>query len=180
MLKQFLAKRKHGDAAHELYVAAVNQAREPYFYRDLEVEDSVDGRFDLITMHVFLVINRLKQLYGDNKEAEELSQVMFDVMFGDMDRSLREMGVGDLSVGKKVKAMAKAFFGRVEAYDTGLKEGGDALEQALLRNLYRGKAPKPENLTAMAGYVRHQYEYLQSIPGPDLFSGRISFAELTG
>jgi len=180
MLKQFLAKRKHGDAAHALYVAAVNQAREPHFYRDLEVEDSLDGRFDLITVHVFLVINRLKRLYGDDKEAEDLSQVMFDIMFGDMDRSLREMGVGDLSVGKRVKAMAKAFFGRVEAYDAGLREGSAVLEQALLRNLYRGKEPKLESLTAMADYVRRQYEHLQSIPGPDLFSGRISFAELTG
>jgi cytochrome b pre-mRNA-processing protein 3 len=180
MLKQFLAKRKYGDAAHDLYVAAVNQAREPHFYRDLEVEDSLDGRFDLIIVHVFLVINRLKQLYGDNKEAEELSQVMFDIMFGDMDRSLREMGVGDLSVGKKVKAMAKAFFGRVEAYDRGLAEGGGALEQALLRNLYRGREPKPENLTAMADYMRRQYGHLQSIPGPDLFAGHLSFAELTG
>ena len=180
MLKQFLAKRKYGDAAHDLYVAAVNQAREPYFYSDLEVEDSVDGRFDLIVLHVFLVIHRLRQIYGKNRDAEELSQVLFDVMMGDMDRSLREMGVGDLSVGKKVKAMAKAFFGRVEAYDTGLKEGGDALEQALLRNLYRGEAPRPEALSAMARYLRRQYEHFRSIPGPDLFAGRISFDELTG
>ncbi len=180
MFKQFMARRKYRDAAHDLYVAAVQQARKPYFYSDLGVEDSLDGRFDLITLHVFLVINRLKQLYGENRDSEELSQVMFDVMMGDMDRSLREMGVGDLSVGKRVKAMAKAFFGRVEAYDAGLAAGGDLLEQALLRNLYRGNEPKPGSLAEMAGYLRRQYEHFRSIPGPDIFAGRISFAELTG
>lgn len=179
MLKQFLAKRKHGDAAHALYAAAVSQARKPTFYSDLGVPDSLDGRFDLITVHAFLIINRLKQISEENPTAEELSQVMFDVMFADMDRSLREMGVGDLGVGKRVKAMARAFFGRVAAYEAGLAEGGDALEQALARNLYRGEPPAPEKLAAMADYVQAQYQALHAIPAAEIMEGRVTFGELT-
>lgn len=180
MLKRFLTKRKQRDAAHELYVAIVAQARQPIFYREMGVPDTLDGRFDLITLHAFLVINRLKQIHRAEPAAEDLSQTLFDVMFADMDRSLREMGVGDLSVGKRVKAMARAFFGRVAAYESGLDLPGNVLEQALARNLYRGEPPEPPALARMADYVRKEYQAFKAIAPEDLMAGRIVFEPVPG
>ena len=80
------------------------QARQPGFYRDCGVPDSVDGRFELIALHTFLVLHRLK---ADATDTEALGQALFDVMFQDMDQSLRELGAGDLGVGPRVKRMAQ-------------------------------------------------------------------------
>jgi cytochrome b pre-mRNA-processing protein 3 len=180
MLKRLLAKRKWHDTAHALYVAAVAEARRPEFYRDLGVQDTVDGRFDLITLQVVLVIHRLRQIRDAEPAADAVSQALFDIMFADMDRSLREMGVGDLSVGKRVKAMARAFFGRAEAYEAGLAAPDDALEQALARNLYRGSGPSAEVLKAMADRVRRQVQALEGVSAPDMLAGHAFFGELTG
>ncbi|WP_374466727.1 ubiquinol-cytochrome C chaperone family protein, partial [Ferrovibrio sp.] len=91
-----------------LYRAIVAQSRQAGFYREHGVPDSLDGRFDMIVLHSFLVMRRLRRI---GAAAEPLSQQLFDLMFADMDSNLREIGVGDLSVGKKVKAMAQAFYG---------------------------------------------------------------------
>lgn len=160
MLRAMRERRDRRAAAHALYTAVVAQARDPGFYTDYRVADTVDGRFDLIALHAFLLLGRLKaetEEAGKAAEAAALAQEVFDLMFGDMDRSLREMGVGDLSVGKKVKAMAKAFYGRVDAYDAGLKATDDGtLEGALARNLYRGAPPDAPTLGALARYLRQQ------------------------
>jgi cytochrome b pre-mRNA-processing protein 3 len=114
-----------------LYEAIVAAARQPRFYAELLVPDTVDGRFDLITLHMFLVLERLK-----DEQPEPVRQALIDVFFRDMDRSLREMGVGDLSVGKKVRKMAEVFYGRVDAYRKALVEGEMALSDAIARNVY--------------------------------------------
>ena len=105
------------DAARALYKTAVARARDPVFYARYAVPDSLDGRFDMIALHVFLVLHRLKQ-EGDPTKA--LAQILFDTMFADMDESLRELGVGDLSVGRRVKTMAEALYGRIAAYQAAL------------------------------------------------------------
>jgi cytochrome b pre-mRNA-processing protein 3 len=155
-----------------LYVTLVTQSREPSFYTDCGVADSVDGRFDMIAIHCFLVMNRLK---GSGKAAGQLSQVLFDEMFNDMDRGLRELGVGDMGVGKRVRAMAKAYMGRVDAYDRALEEGGDALEAALQRNLYRGDEHDPSHVRSMADYMRREQAALVAQADADLLAGRVSF-----
>jgi cytochrome b pre-mRNA-processing protein 3 len=124
---------RHRAAAQDLYAAIVAQARQPAFYSGLGVPDTVDGRFEMIALHAFLVLHRLK---GTDAGAE-LGQAVFDAMFADMDRNLREMGVGDLSVGPRVKSMAEGFYGRVAAYDAGLQQADDGtLLEALRRNVY--------------------------------------------
>jgi cytochrome b pre-mRNA-processing protein 3 len=116
--------------ADALYGALVAQARQPEFYADLGVPDTVDGRFDMIMLHLSLLLRRLR---GDD---EALAQAVLDTTFDDMDRNLREMGAGDLGVGRRVKAMARAYFGRFEAYDAALDAGdGDGLAAALARNV---------------------------------------------
>src|ERR1700761_176269 len=106
--------RQREEMIDTLYAKAVAQARQPVFYAEREVPDTVDGRFDLLVLHVFLLLHRLG---AEGKATKSLNQGLFDLMFADMDRSLREMGVSDMSVGKRVKDMARAFYGRVDAYE---------------------------------------------------------------
>jgi len=142
------------EAARRLYMAVLARARDPLFYEDFGVPDTVDGRFDMVALHVFLMLRRLKR---DLPATARLSQALFDLMFVDMDENLREMGVGDLAVGRRVKDMAKAFLGRLAAYEAALAEADtDALAGALRRNLFRGLAPDAGQVAAMAAYVREQ------------------------
>ncbi len=140
-LRAFLAPRRHRHErpGHALYAAAVAAARAPYLYAALGAPDTLDGRFDLVGLHVFLLIDRLRRAPAPGPD---LAQAVFDAMFSDMDMNLREMGVGDLSVGKKVRAMWEAFHGRAAAYAAPL-EAGDAsgLAAALARNVWRGADP---------------------------------------
>ena len=127
-----------------LYGNAVAVAREPAFFRDHGVADNVDGRFDALALVVALVMRRLKSC-GD--EGAALSQQLFDAMFSDMDLSLREMGAGDIGVSKRVRVMAEAFMGRLDAYATALDDKDrDALAAAIGRNLLRGEAPADTQL----------------------------------
>ncbi|SLN45072.1 ubiquinol-cytochrome C chaperone family protein [Oceanibacterium hippocampi] len=163
-------------AAYRLYGEIVEQARDPGFYRNAAVDDSVEGRFAMIVLHQFLVLRRLK---GEGETAETLAQHLFDIMVDDLDRSLREMGVGDLGVGKRVKKLAQRFYGHVASYDEALQASGDAaLAAALGRNLYQldddadaaagspagpGVAAGPAALAipAMVAYVRREAARLE-------------------
>ena len=137
------------------------------------VPDTVDGRFELIVLHAFLYLHRLKR---EHPEAAALGQHFFDTMFTDFDRSLREMGTGDLSVGREIKRMAQAFYGRIDVYERGLKTGEPALRAALARNLFgTASAAAPASLAAMAEYVRGTAARLDAQPASDLLAGEIDF-----
>lgn len=176
---KFRERRRREQTAHDLYVAVINQARRPVFYLEYGVPDSLDGRFDLIILHAFLIMRRLRAAGEGATEAEarELAQVLFDLMFADMDQNLRELGVSDTSVGKRVKQMARAFYGRVAAYEEALAAGGSGLDDALRRNLYGtvegDLAPEPP--AAMARYLMAQERHLAGPAGADLRAGRIDF-----
>jgi cytochrome b pre-mRNA-processing protein 3 len=176
MVFRLFSTREHTDkAARDLYAAAVIQARREEFYRSLGVPDSVDGRFDLLALHVFLLLHRLGK---SGRPAKTLSQAVFDLMFADMDANLREMGVSDLAVGGRVKTMAQAFYGRIAAYEPGLApDGGDpaALKEALLRNLYRGSAVEDSVLTAVVAYVQREDAALAAQSLDDLRAGKVHF-----
>ena len=135
-------------AGFSLYGHAVGAARRPFFYDVLAVPDTLDGRFDLIGLHVSLLIRRLRH---DRRPGPALAQAVFDAMFADMDINLRELGVGDLSVGKKVRAMWEALHGRARAYEAALDAGdAAALAAALARNVWRGgAAPRAGALAAI-------------------------------
>ena len=171
--KKLVTRRSHARAANSLYLALVDQARQPGFYLHAGVPDTVDGRFDMIALHCFLVMNRLKDR-GD--KAHKISQVLFDEMFNDMDRGLRELGVGDMGVGKRVRAMAKAYMGRVGAYDAGLSDP-DTLPQALHRNLYRGEDVAAADLATMAAYMIREQAALAAQDDADVLAGRIAFGD---
>ncbi len=163
------------EAARELYGRIVAQAREPGFYRDGGVPDSIDGRFDLIVLHVFLVMNRLKD---EAEEGSALSQSLFDLLFLDMDRSLREMGVGDIGVGKRVKAMVQAFYGRIAAYDAALSADDEALRAALARNLFGTVEVETADLTGFCAYIRREAKTLDEQPPESLLKGQMTFGSV--
>lgn len=155
----------------DLYYRIVAQARQPVFYRDFLVPDTLNGRFDMILLLTALIVRRLRA-ESHSKDARVLADGLFEVLFADMDRSLRELGVGDIRVGKKVKAMAKAYYGRSKAYDDAL-DGKQPLEAALARNLYgelRAEDGAPE-VPALAAYVRQTVTSLESHPLEALMAG---------
>jgi cytochrome b pre-mRNA-processing protein 3 len=168
LLKRFFQRKP--DAAQLLYEGIVAAARHPRFYAEMGVPDSLDGRFDMICLHLYLVLARLK---GGGQE--EARQSLTDAFFRDMDRSLREMGVGDLSVAKKVRKMAEVFYGRVAAYEAAREQGGDAMTAALRRNVFGGDAAGADNAARIAAWVEQASTALASQNAVDLASGRAMF-----
>lgn len=119
-----------------LYAEIVGAVRQPVFYTDYGVADTFEGRFELLTFLAGLVLRRLNEVQAPGPE---LAQDLVDAIFRHLDTGLREMGVGDLAVPKRIKKLAEAFLGRSAAYDAALREGEQALEATLLRNLLDGR-----------------------------------------
>lgn len=135
MLEKFFSGFQRKKDVYQLYSKIVEQARTPVFYLEYGVADTVDGRFDMILLHLFLILHRLEE---EGERQAKLQRQLQEAFVTDMDRSLREMGVGDMSVGKQVKKMSVAWFGRAGAYREALTAlDNNALEEALSRNVYR-------------------------------------------
>ncbi|WP_245636635.1 ubiquinol-cytochrome C chaperone family protein [Azospirillum thiophilum] len=158
-----------------LFTALVGQAREPGFYRVLGVPDTLDGRFEMMALHLFLVMRRLK---GQGGEAAALSRRLYETMVDDFEKSLMEMGAGDSGIARRVKTMARGMAGRIRAYDEALAETGDRrLEVALDNNLYGTVDPVPDGaLAAMAAYVRASAAALDALALETLLRGEARFA----
>ncbi|MDP7625918.1 MAG: ubiquinol-cytochrome C chaperone family protein, partial [Rhodospirillales bacterium] len=170
----FLGFKKFDDGIYRLYNQIVAQARIAEFYTIHGVADTVNGRFDLVALHAYIVMRRLKNI---GEEGGQVSQDLFDIMFADMDRNMREMGVGDLRVGKKVKALAKSFYGRIKAYDDGIVEFEDAmLTESLKRNLYHEKVPTDAQVQTMADYVLQEIKLSNNWNIEQIKNGSISFS----
>ncbi|MFC3677375.1 ubiquinol-cytochrome C chaperone family protein [Ferrovibrio xuzhouensis] len=170
----FFSPKPEKAVAVALYRVIVAQARLPRLYSEHGVPDTLDGRFDMIILHAYLASRRLKAM--NTEESQTLNQALFDLIFADMDSSLREIGIGDLSVGKKVKVMAQAFYGRVEAYDAGLAADTDAvLAEALQRNLFGTVNPQPAQSLAVAAYVRRVDATLAVLPDREILAGNLEF-----
>ncbi len=129
----------------------------------------------MIVLHAVLVLRRLRR---EGEEGGALGQALFDVMMEDMDRSLREMGVGDLGVGKRVKAMARAFYGRAAAYEAALGSAGGVLAATLRRNLFGTVDPNSDDVVTIAEYVRAETAVLDAQAGADLLTGVVRFGTL--
>ncbi|HXI87937.1 MAG TPA: ubiquinol-cytochrome C chaperone family protein [Parvularculaceae bacterium] len=170
MILSLFRKDPLNDAADALFAAVAAQARAPSFYLLLGVEDSVDGRFEMLALHVYLLLRRLKSEAG----ARGLAQLVFDSFFGNLDSALREMGVGDLSVGRKIRGLAENFYGRVSAYEKGLSaESNDELVAALSRNVFEATAAP--TAPALAVYVREVDAFLAAQPAGRLIAGVVAF-----
>jgi cytochrome b pre-mRNA-processing protein 3 len=161
------------EAGSRLYGAAVAAARDPFLYRVHAVADTLDGRFDLLCLYVCLLIRRLQR---EGEPGPALAQAVFDAMFRDMDANLREIGVGDLSVGRHVRSMWEALQGRSIAY-TGAIDAGDtpALEAAIERNVWRGAAAPAGAAAALARLARAQAACLDGQMLTVLAAGKARF-----
>lgn len=156
-----------------IYNAIVDQSRRPEFYESFDVPDTLDGRFDLIVLHAGLYLPRLKAV---RNEGHALAQATFDQMFANLEVNLRELGVGDMGVPRRVKSMLSAFYGRAAAYDSALREGDvSGLRAALLRNVYRGAEVAQPKLDALSTYVRAAHEALKAASDSDLVAGTFAW-----
>ena len=155
-----------------IYGAIVVQARRPVFYAGLGVPDTVEGRFDMIVLHVVLVLRRLRR----EPCGLDLAQGVFDAFCRDLDHNLREMGVGDLSVPKKMQRFAEAFYGRQRAYEDALAAADPALlGVALARNVFSGNGFS--GVHRLVDYTRRTAAQLDALDGAALAAGRLAFSD---
>ncbi len=165
MLTRLFKPRPAKSAGHSLYARAVEQARSPSLYRALGAPDTAEGRFEVYSLHVNLMIERLR---AEGEQGGEVAQALFDAYASGLDHGLREMGVGDLSVGKKMRKLGEAILGRAKSYQeaiAALPERGP-LEALLARTVY---AEAPDRSPDMADYVLAQREVLA---GQSLLAGQ--------
>jgi len=170
MLKRIFGHKPEKRRAETLYRAIVGAARMPHLYAGLGVPDTVEGRFEMITLHCALVVLELQT--ADSKEGRALSQALFDTMFDDFDAAMREMGVGDSGVGKKIRFMAEGFYGRAEALKAVLdSEQADQLQTVLARNVFNA-GPDDARAPALALYVNSAVAHLQAQGAAAMLAGR--------
>lgn len=170
-IKSLFKPDRAAGGVYRLYDEIVRQARTPAFFGAGRTPDTPEGRFAMIALHAFLVMDRL----GREEDEGELSQALFDSMFEDMDRNLRELGVGDLSVGKKVKALARKFYAAAAALRNGLNEDDAILSAALQDDLLDGAIDDPRVLDNLTAYMRSSVVALSEQTAADLGRGEIHF-----
>lgn len=169
-----LFRRRSTETEHKVYCEIVAQARQPAFYTDFMVPDTIDGRFDLIVLHAVLYFRRMR---GEGAKVSQFAQSVFDLFFQDMDASLREMGVSDTRVPKKVKVMGEAFYGRADVYIPAI-DAADAeeLAAALGRNLFPDN-PEPMAQMRLARYMLEAAGKLSEQATSDLMEGQLGWPD---
>lgn len=174
MLNRLFRPRPAVVAGRALYAPLIEQARNPAFYREGRVPDTNEGRFELYTLHLALVARRLR---GAGGFAEEANQALFDEFLSGLDAGLREMGVGDLTVPKRMKKLGEAIYGRFRTYDAALAEGAEsaALEQALARIIYAEVEDGPA--ARLAAYAHGAAQALDAAPTESLFEAPLPWPE---
>lgn len=161
-------------SAASLYAAIVAQSRLPHFYTQSGVPDTVEGRCEVIILHMFLVLDRLQD---EAAASQELIHQVGEVFIDELDGAMREMGIGDLSVPQKMRLAAAGFLGRLEAYHDALHQeaGEDRLAAALMRNVYGTEAGPAPLAAALSAYLRRSAAALRRQPLTDLRQGRVVF-----
>lgn len=174
MFKFFRKRKAEKQIAYTLYKKLVEQARHPSFYTEFEVEDSIEGRFDMILLHLFLVDDRLEQA-GDTYV--NLRRTIHEAMVTDLDRSFREIGVGDMSVGKEMKKVGDAWLGRHTVY---AKAFADDIENAVLiealnNNVFGGN--NEQSAAELGSYARKAKHLLMLADTETITGGNLVFPE---
>lgn len=152
------------------------QARQPVFYEELGVPDTLDGRFDLMALHGLLVFRALRD---KGRDGRLLAQDTTDLMFSAFDDAIRSLGVGDMGVPRRVKTMAKAYIGRSAAYGAAIDSGDKAaMEEVLDRNVYRAGDPPADALGLLAAYVLREAGRLKDLPLERFEAGDLAFGDV--
>ena len=172
MLNRLFRSRPAQAAGRALYAAAVAQARTQALYAALGAPDTSDGRFELYSLHVVLLLDRLR---GEGDQAAETSQALFDTYVKALDHALREMGVGDLSVGKKMRKLGEAFFGRAKSYEAAFQAlpATEPLEALLVRTVYADADAGPA--PSLVAYVLSQRAALAAQPLDRILAGEVDW-----
>lgn len=148
-----------------VYRRVAEQARAPELFVDCGIPDTLDGRFDSLALHAALVIDRLRR----EPDGDDLAQAFFDAMFKHLDLTLREIGIQDLGVGRRIKIMAEGLHGRALAYREALSGGETSLADVLRRNAYGGRSPaNGEEVAHLEAYVRAYARTLEATARNDL------------
>lgn len=173
MLRRLLSRSRFDESTHRLYDTMVERARDPVFYAELGVPDTLDGRFEMNVLHGLLIMRRLREIEQGGTEA---AQSLFDLMFADFDSALRQIGVGDLKVGSRIKKMGQAFYGRASTLDKALADGAEPgeLKEVLRRNTFGTVEAEPGHLVVLETYVRSQIAHLDSQPDDALLAGNMT------
>ena len=174
MLDKLFRSRQPRVVGEVLYSSLVAQARQPALYRDLGVADRIDSRFELYTLHLALLLARLK---GEGEAAAETGQGLFDTFVGALDDSLRELGVGDLSVAKKMRKLGEAVYGRVVGYQTAFAETDRMALTGLLARAVYG-AEDDRRAEGLADYALIAHADLASQRIEDILRGRVRWLEV--
>jgi len=175
MILSLFRRSGRADTISALYGMIVAQARMPCFYRDYGVPDTVNGRFEMIVLHVSVALGRLMP----DPELKALGQGVFDRFCTDMDNNLREMGISDVKVPKEMRRMGEAYYGRSKAYDAALAapDGGASLVEAISRNIYDGAPKDPAAAARLATYMRQAVAGLATQPVDGLSAGTVVFPD---
>ena len=166
MFALFKTKKLFGQEAQNIYGTLLERTRKPVFYKTLGVEDSFEGRFEVLALHVCMVMHVMLS----EEQGEVFNQALFDVMFADMDQSLREMGKGDMGVPKYMRRLMKGFNGRVHVYHDAFDGGEELLSLALKRNVYAERDNVP--VKDLVDYVSQMLDHLRS-QRQDIVKGRV-------
>jgi cytochrome b pre-mRNA-processing protein 3 len=164
MTRRWFRKDQTQSQAETLFEALNEAARSPALYADAGAPDTVEGRFEVLGLHVFLALRRLKR---DAPASDRLSVALQEIFFRRLDDALREIGVGDLSIGRKIRGLAEAFYGRAAAYEKAFGEGQEALAAALARNVFESADAGPARL--LADYALKADHRLASAEADGLF-----------
>ena len=166
MLKALRQKGEARRAARALAAGLMERARQSAFFREFSVPDSLDGRFDLLAFHAWLVLDQCAS-------EPALAQAVIDELFLHFDEALREMGTGDIGMNRRLKTLAGAFYGRLQAYRAAVDS--IALTAAIDRNLYRGAAERTREASALATYAQSARSHLAA---SRLTQGELDFGPL--
>lgn len=162
------------DQASALYITLASQSRKTFFYTTLQVPDTIDGRHELLVLHLFLLMRRLQQ---EGTTYEEFCRALAEIHFSNMDLSLRELGVGDTGVGKRIRKMAEAFFGRMHAYEDALGSR-EAFTESLRRNVYGTVEVDDVTASKLADYALNTLKFLQSLKPETILAKDFAFNPL--
>jgi cytochrome b pre-mRNA-processing protein 3 len=175
MILTAFRRRFHNRNIHALYGMIVAQARSRAFYADYGVPDTVEGRFDLLVLHLVLLLNRLGRTNEAGGPGHNLEQRLFDVFCRDLDDNLREMGVGDMAVPRRMRHFAEAFYGRQAAYNAAMSAPDQREhEKAVARNIF-GVIAVDERAVRLARYARATASQLDAEDKDALAAGKAVF-----
>jgi len=160
----FGRKNASDEFASAFYLRTAEQARLPELFEACGIPDTLDGRFDSLALHAALMIDRLRR----EPDGEGLAQAFFDAMFRHLDLTLREIGVQDLGVGRRIKIMAEGLHGRALAYREALAGGSVPLSDALRRNAYGGRSPDDAEVERLEAHIRDYAARLARTPRLEL------------